>query len=175
MDMRAISKFMSYVLRHNPGDAGLEMDQQGWVDAHDLVVAIRERFGDFSHDDLDTIVVSSDKQRFQLIDGRIRANQGHSVSVNLDLPVMTPPAVLYHGTKLDYLPSIMANGLNKASRHHVHLSATIDIAEIVAKRRKGASVILQINTAEMPGPFHLSENGVWLVDYVAPEYISQLS
>lgn len=175
MNARAISKFMSYVLRHKPEDAGLTMDENGWVDAHDLVVAIRERFGDFSHDDLEGIVVSSDKQRFQLSDGRIRANQGHSITVNLDHPVMVPPAVLYHGTKLEYLPSIMANGLNKASRHHVHLSATTDTAEIVAKRRKGASVILQINTAEMPGPFYLSDNGVWLVDYVAPEFITKLS
>lgn len=172
-----ISKFMSYVLRHHPEAAGLAMDEHGWVDAHDLILAIRERgHPDFTAENLEAIVVASDKQRFQLIDGRIRANQGHSVTVDLSLKSVTPPDVLYHGTKLAYMDSIRANGLQKGTRHHVHLSADKATAQIVARRRKGESVILRINASAMSGThkFFLSENGVWLVDHVPEVFIDIL-
>lgn len=174
---KEISKFMSYVLRHHPEKAGLTMDQHGWIDAQDLIMAIQERYGAFTADDLLGVVESSDKQRFQLIDGRIRANQGHSVTVDLQLKSSPPPATLYHGTKRQFLDSIQKQGLLPGTRHHVHLSADKATAQIVANRRKGESVILMINTAAMAGEhqFYISDNGVWLVDQVPPVFIDVLA
>lgn len=172
-----ISKFMSYVLRHHPEAAGLAMDEHGWVDAQDLILAIRDRGNpDFTADNLEAIVVASEKQRFQLINGRIRANQGHSVTVDLSLKSVTPPDVLYHGTKRQFMESIREQGLIKGTRHHVHLSADKPTAEIVARRRKGESVILRINAQAMSATheFFLSENGVWLVDHVPEVFIDIL-
>lgn len=174
MNIKQTSKFISYVLRHDPSAAGLTMDEQGWVEAQDLVLAIKERNPEFTHEDLVHIVVSSDKQRFQLIDGRIRANQGHTVTVDLDLKPSTPPAKLYHGTSLAILDTIQSEGLNKMLRHHVHLSPDIETAKIVGSRRKGEVVILEIDTTAVSQDFYVSDNGVWLTDHVDPAFISLL-
>lgn len=175
MNIKQISKFMSYVLRHDPASAGLEMDQQGWVNAHDLVLAIQKRNPEFTHDDLEGIVVGSEKQRFDLLDGMIRANQGHSVSVDLDLKPETPPAKLYHGTSLVILDIVLRDGLKKMLRHHVHLSPDIETARIVGARRPGTTVILEVDTTNMTQEFYVSKNGVWLTDAVAPEHLKILT
>ena len=166
------SKFMSWALRHKPKEAGITIDEQGWATIEDLRLAIENKSGYMCPRGLiEEIVSESDKQRFIISGDKIRANQGHSVGVDLGLQPTTPPAILYHGTKEEFLPSILEKGLHKRSRHHVHLSPDIETAKIVAGRRKGESVILEIHTEGMTQDFFVSDNGVWLTDHVSPEHL----
>ncbi|PZO80455.1 MAG: RNA--NAD 2'-phosphotransferase [Mesorhizobium amorphae] len=169
-----ISKFMSLVLRHEPKKAGLVLDANGWTDLGALVAAVGNRFG-ATEADVRRVVEENAKKRFTIDDGRIRAAQGHSVAVDLVLAQVMPPATLFHGTKVGNVPSILAEGLHRGKRHHVHLSPDRETASIVAKRRAGEDVILVIEAGRMAGDgvaFFRSENGVWLTDHVAPQYVS---
>jgi putative RNA 2'-phosphotransferase len=170
-----ISKFLSLVLRHEPGKIGITLDENGWTDCEQLIQAAGRRGKTFSYETLVEIVRDSDKQRFALSeDGkRIRANQGHSVKVDLALEPQAPPEFLYHGTVPKFIESIRRTGLHKGERHHVHLSPNLLTATKVGERR-GEAVILTIRAAEMSAaghPFYVSENGVWLTDAVPPEFI----
>jgi len=170
-----ISKFLALVLRHDPGRVGITLDDAGWTDVAGLLTAAAAHGVVITRDELAQIVASSDKQRFALSpDGaRIRANQGHSVAVDLALAPATPPARLYHGTVGPFVASIRAQGLIKGARHHVHLSAELDTAKQVGGRR-GRPVILAVRAAEMVDAGHTffrSDNGVWLVDYVFARFI----
>src|SRR5439155_7758274 len=129
-DLVRLSKRLSYVLRHNPGRVGLTLDPQGWVPVADVLAALR-----LTRDQLDTVVATNDKRRFAVEGDLIRANQGHSVRVDLALTPESPPAVLYHGTPAMNLASIHASGLLKQNRHHVHLSADVETARRVGRRR----------------------------------------
>jgi putative RNA 2'-phosphotransferase len=169
------SRFLSLGLRHDPAKIGLTFDAQGWVAVDTLLTALP-----FPLDaaGLDRPVRDSDKQRFALSpDGHmIRANQGHSVLVDLALAPATPTDLLYHGTVGKFLPSILVQGLIKGERHHVHLSATVETAENVGARR-GAPVILMIAAADMVKAGHAffrSENGVWLTDIVPPQFLTRM-
>ena len=169
------SKFLSLVLRHQPELIGIVLDDAGWTDVDTLLAKARSKGTSITRDELAEIVKSSDKQRFALSpDGtRIRANQGHSVEVELDLPPTPPPAVLLHGTVDKFLESIRKTGLVKGSRHHVHLSADLETASKVGERR-GKPVLLEIRADAMADAGHVfyrSANGVWLVDHVPPEFI----
>ena len=173
MNVVRVSKFMSLVLRHDPKQAGLTLDANGWADLVTLCAATEKRFG-ASEDDIRRVVAGSDKQRFIIDGGRIRANQGHSVSVELDLKPVTPPAFLYHGTLKAFSTSIEAGGLNKGKRHHVHLSADTETAERVAVRRRKPWLIYTIAAGRMAEDGHrffCSENGVWLTDHVPAKYL----
>ncbi len=169
------SKFLSLVLRHQPELIGIVLDDAGWTDVEALLAKASAKGTSITRDELAEIVRSSDKQRFALSpDGsRIRANQGHSVEVELDLPPTPPPAVLVHGTVDKFLDSIRTTGLVKGSRHHVHLSADLETASKVGERR-GKAVLLEIRADAMADAGHVfyrSANGVWLVDHVPPEFI----
>lgn len=169
------SKFLSLVLRHQPELIGIVLDDAGWTDVDTLLAKAGAKGTSITRDELVEIVKSSDKQRFALSpDGtRIRANQGHSVEVELDLPPTPPPAVLLHGTVDRFLDSIRKTGLIKGSRHHVHLSADHTTASKVGERR-GKPVLLEIRADAMADAGHVfyrSANGVWLVDHVPPEFI----
>ena len=129
-----ISKFMSLVLRHAPQDAGLSLDENGWADFDALCAVIQAKFGASAADVL-RIVEENPKKRFAVDGNRIRAVQGHSIDVDLGLPPSIPPGILYHGTKEEFLPSILEKGLTRQSRQHVHLSKDIETALIVAQRR----------------------------------------
>ncbi|MCW1887098.1 RNA 2'-phosphotransferase [Luteolibacter flavescens] len=175
MDQKRISKFLSLVLRHEPGKIGITLDAQGWTDIHELILAAGRHGIHFDRKTLAEIVGTNDKQRFALSeDGtRIRANQGHSVTVDLALVPEQPPEILYHGTVGKFLKSIRTTGLHKGERHHVHLSRDLTTATKVGQRR-GAPVILSIRSAAMAEAGHLfflSDNGVWLTDTVPPEFI----
>ncbi|MDB6076324.1 MAG: phosphotransferase KptA/Tpt1 [Akkermansiaceae bacterium] len=175
MELKRISKFLSLVLRHDPGKIGITLDPHGWVDGETLLKAMSGKFPKISQQTLLEVVRTCDKQRFALSeDGtRIRANQGHSVEVDLDLVPVTPPAYLYHGTVAKFLADIGKDGLQKGKRHHVHLSTDLTTATKVGERR-GAPVILRIRSGEMAEAglrFFRSENGVWLCDAVPPSYI----
>ena len=173
-----ISKYLSLVLRHDPAAAGVMPDGEGWVSVEDLLRGATRHGFSFTREELEEVVRKSDKQRFALSPDaqRIRANQGHSIPVEMGYTAETPPEVLYHGTVERFLSSIIANGLDKRSRQYVHLSPDIDTATRVGSRR-GEAVILKIAAASMHSAgftFFCSANGVWLTERVPPQYISRI-
>ncbi|WKB55012.1 RNA 2'-phosphotransferase [Eleftheria terrae] len=176
--LKRTSKFLSLVLRHQPQQLGLDMDDAGWV-AVDRLVANAQRAGHpLTLELLRQIVAQSDKQRFAFSeDGlRIRANQGHSVPVDLQLAPVLPPDWLYHGTAAGRVAAILQEGLQKQRRHHVHLSEDREVALAVG-RRYGPPVLLLVDSRRMAADGHTffrSDNGVWLVEAVPPAYLRQL-
>jgi putative RNA 2'-phosphotransferase len=175
---KSVSKFLSLVLRHKPETIGIELDPNGWVEIDELIDALAKH-GKYpmDHNMLEEIVATNDKKRFAFnsTGTHIRANQGHSINVDLALKPQIPPVRLYHGTSELNLPNIMKEGLKKMNRDHVHLSEDFYTAEKVGMRQKGVTVILDIDSKSMflaGGVFYKSENGVWLTDYVDPKYIS---
>jgi len=173
---KTIGKFIALILRHQPGELGLSMDGEGWVELEPFCEGMARKFG-IARVELLELIERDAKSRYRIEGGRIRASQGHSLSVDLGLAPQEPPAELYHGTKLSALASILANGLDKRGRTHVHLSLDVETARQVAARRKGESVILAVAASAMHDgghAFHLSENGVWLTGHVPPQFISQL-
>lgn len=172
-----ISKFLSLVLRHNPEIIGLRLDTEGWVDINALILGARKKGTHLSHDLIQVVVKNSDKQRFAISqDGlRIRANQGHSISVNLALPESIPPEILFHGTTKGSLSGIRQEGIKPGKRIHVHLSPDEATAKKVGSRH-GLPVVLQVQTGQMHRDgfhFFMSENGVWLTGSVPIKYIAK--
>jgi len=172
----SISKYLSYVLRHKPESIGLTLDANGWADINELIHCAGQSRHRLTRDLLQYVVENNDKKRFAVSeDGlRIRAVQGHSKNVNLGLTPIKPPDLLYHGTTQKHLKSIKQHGLLKGNRQYVHLSPDVKTATNVG-RRHGKPVVLVINGKKMLEqniPFILSENGIWLTDYVSPEYIT---
>src|SRR4051794_1441040 len=171
-----ISKYLSKHLRHQPERLGVVLEPGGWVAVDELLKACAAHAFPVSREELEQVVAASDKQRFAFSEdgARIRANQGHSVEVDLGLPPVEPPAVLYHGTGAASVDSILASGLQRRGRHHVHLSPDVETAVRVG-RRHGKPVVFAVDAARMAAdgvPFYVSENGVWLVDAVPPRYLS---
>ena len=170
-----ISKFLSLVLRHRPEKIGIKLDRQGWVSVSRLLGACDANGMPLTLEELRRVVSSNDKKRFSFsADGLyIRANQGHSVEVELGYEPVAPPPVLYHGTAERSLPSIKQQGLIKGRRHHVHLSQDMDTARAVGGRY-GKPVVLKIESARMHEDgylFYQAANGVWLTEHVPVEYI----
>ena len=171
-----VSKFLSLVLRHEPQRIGITLDESGWTSVDALLEGLNRHGLAITFPDLQHVVTTNPKRRFAFSeDGKmLRANQGHSIEVDLGFTPQQPPHVLYHGTAEKNIASILESGLQKRQRHHVHLSAEEETAMAVG-RRYGKPVVLEINTAEMYKAGHvffLSENGVWLVDEVPPVYIN---
>lgn len=171
-----ISRFLSLVLRHEPQKIGIQLDASGWVSTDELIAGCHRHGMPVTYDLLREIVATNDKKRFALSeDGlRIRANQGHSVEVELGLSPVVPPETLYHGTVERFLESIRQDGLRKGERHHVHLSAEEKTAQKVGERR-GQPLILRIAAGQMHAEgytFYLTANGVWLTDHVPSQYIT---
>ncbi|HVV05843.1 MAG TPA: RNA 2'-phosphotransferase [Puia sp.] len=170
-----ISRFLSLVLRHKPAEIGLQLDAQGWADVAELIEKAAAVGKIFTPQDLEGIVATNDKQRFAYNDDktRIRASQGHSIEVELQLEMAAPPEQLYHGTVEKFLQAIQSQGLRKMNRHHVHMSKDRATAEKVGERR-GEAVILTISSGDMTRDgfvFYCSENGVWLTDHVPAKYV----
>lgn len=173
-----LSKFLSLHLRHTPAAIGLVLQEGGWVDVAELLAACAKHGTPITPTELKALVAGNDKQRFTFdAEGtRIRAQQGHSVAVDLQLVPAAPPAMLYHGTVPAELPAIRREGLQKMSRHHVHLSPDEETARRVGTRR-GKPVLLLVNSAALHaagGVFYQSGNGVWLVEQVPPQYLREL-
>jgi putative RNA 2'-phosphotransferase len=171
-----VSKLLSLALRHDPSALGLELDPSGWVDVAQVLRGLAACGKAVAPEELMEIVRTSDKRRFALSsDGtRIRANQGHSLPVDLGLVPLVPPAVLYHGTVARFLGAIRMEGLVRGSRQQVHLSADRATAALVASRRRGPHVILEVGAGEMHSAGHVffrSENGVWLTEHVPPNFL----
>ena len=170
-----ISKFLSLVLRHQPETIGLALDAAGWISVEELLTACRKHGTVITPEQLQHVVASNDKQRFSFSeDGLlIRANQGHSVEVELGYEAAMPPAKLFHGTAERFLASIKEHGLLKGQRHHVHLSADIETATKVGQRH-GKPVVLRVDAGKMQQDgfiFYLSTNGVWLTEHVPVPYL----
>ncbi|MBD2500363.1 RNA 2'-phosphotransferase [Anabaena azotica] len=168
-----ISKFLSKHLRHTPERLGLVLAPGGWVAVDELLGACKSHRFPISHAELKQVVANNDKQRFSFDETgtKIRANQGHSVEVDLQLQPQIPPAILYHGTGEKSVPAILQSGLLKMSRHHVHLSPDVETARKVGMRH-GKPVILVVDALVMYQAgftFYCSDNGVYLVDHVPPE------
>lgn len=170
-----ISKYLSYHLRHRPDLLGLELAPGGWVEVDRLLEAAQKNHFLISATELKQVVEQNDKQRFSFDDtgNLIRANQGHSISIDLQLEPIVPPNVLYHGTHKGAVAVIQKQGLKKMSRHHVHLSAQIQTAIAVGERR-GDAVVFQIDALAMNQAqyqFYRSDNGVWLTEFVPVKYL----
>ncbi len=170
-----ISKFLSKYLRHAPHEIGLHLETGGWVPVDDLLSASTSNGFKFTRAELDEVVANNNKQRFAFDETgtRIRANQGHSVEVDLELPPATPPDVLYHGTGEKSVASILENGIARMKRQHVHLSRDIETATAVGARH-GRPVVLVVAAAAMAAAghiFYLSENKVWLTDEVPARFL----
>jgi putative RNA 2'-phosphotransferase len=176
-DQVRLSRRMSLVLRHRPETAGLTLDANGWVPVGELLTALG-----ITRAELDLVVAHNDKSRFAVQTGpdgveRIRASQGHSrrVAVDLDLPAATPPAELFHGTPRANLEAILRDGLRPRSRHHVHLSMDLPTAVTVGRRRSPDVVVFSVATGAMVAEghvFHRSDNGVWLTAVVPSQHLS---
>jgi putative RNA 2'-phosphotransferase len=180
MDKRLIrvSKYLAKYLRHAPHELGLSLQPGGWVPVDDLLVAAEKHGFPISYDELVECVETSDKRRYSFDEtgDLIRANQGHSVAVDLELEDREPPEMLYHGTVERFLPSIRSGGLNKRKRRHVHLSKDVETARKVGARR-GKPVVLTVDAGRMHRDGHkffLSANGVWLTETVPADYLSRM-
>ncbi len=175
MENKRLSVFISLVLRHKPEAAYIELDPHGWADVEQLIRGVNQTGRKMDRQDLEEIVATSNKQRysFNADKTKIRANQGHSIAVDVELKEQTPPEVLYHGTARHLLEAILREGLRPMTRLYVHLSADAQTAVNVGSRH-GEPVVLTIDTRKMSEdgiPFFLSENGVWLTKAVPAAYI----
>jgi putative RNA 2'-phosphotransferase len=173
-----ISKYLSKHLRHQPERIGIKLAPGGWVSIDELLAACKNHSFPINRAELNEVVASNDKKRFSFdsTGTLIRANQGHSVEIDLQLEPTIPPDMLYHGTGHGAVEAILREGLCKMSRHHVHLSKDIATAKTVGARH-GRPVVFAVDAAAMHEAgytFYCSENGVWLVDSVPPEYLNQI-
>jgi putative RNA 2'-phosphotransferase len=170
------SKYLSKHLRHQPERLGLTLQSGGWVGVDELLQACAAHGFALSLDDLHEVVERNDKRRLSF-DGagvRIRANQGHSVDVDLELAAAAPPKLLFHGTGAGNVDAIMRDGLQRRGRHHVHLSPDRETARRVGARH-GRPVVFDVDAARMHADGHtffVSDNGVWLIDEVPPAYLT---
>ncbi|MEU8382392.1 RNA 2'-phosphotransferase [Streptosporangium sp. NPDC048865] len=169
-----VSKYLSKHLRHQPERIGLVLDPHGWADVDTLLAAAARNGFAITRDELAQVVAGNDKRRFTVEDDRIRANQGHTIGVDLDLSPAEPPEVLFHGTVEAYVGAIRVEGLRPMARHAVHLSSDRETAVRVGARR-GRPVVLVVRSGEMHRAgheFRISANGVWLAAHVPPAHIS---
>ena len=171
MDLTRVSRYLSLILRHKPEVAGIELDKHGWAKVSELLPAMK-----IDMETLEEIVRTDEKGRYSFNDdhSKIRANQGHSIDVDVELKETKPPIRLFHGTAWKYINSIMKTGLNRQTRKYVHLSKDIDTAVKVGARH-GTPVVLIIDTEQMYKDgykFYLSANGVWLTHNVPVKYIT---
>lgn len=172
---KRISKFLSLVLRHSPETIGITLDDAGYVQVKELIEKTNSSGRALTLELLERIVVENDKKRFAFSDDKkkIRANQGHSINVDLKLDKVIPPDVLYHGTPSTSKKIILQQGIKKMKRHHVHLSKDIKTANIVGSRR-GNHIVFTIDAKKMHSDgyeFFVSDNDVYLTDFVESIYI----
>ena len=176
MREKNISKYISLILRHKPEVIGITLDEHGWAEVNELIEGIRKST-DFDMTILEKIVAEDDKQRYSFNEDKtlIRANQGHSIPVDVELEKKTPPATLWHGTGEKFTVSIDSMGLIPKSRLYIHLSSDQQTAKKVGARH-GKPVIYQVDTEAMNRDgyeFFLSVNGVWLTKVVPVQYLTK--
>lgn len=173
-DLNSVSKFISLILRHKPETIGITLDEHGWANVAELIAGI-QKTRMFDMEMLEEIVRTDNKMRYSFNEDKtlIRANQGHSIPVDVELPTAVPPEFLYHGTGQKYVESIEKIGLIPRSRLYVHLSGDIDTAIKVGSRH-GKTVVYKVESGRMQEDgfvFYRSVNGVWLVKEVPAAYL----
>ncbi len=178
MSEHEISKFIALILRHKPEVIGITLDEHGWADAEQLIAGISKTYP-LTREMLEEIVRNDNKQRYSFNEDHtlIRASQGHSIPVDVELQKAEPPAVLYHGTAEKYVPSILKEGLLPKSRLYVHLSKDVQTAVNVGKRH-GKPIVFRVDSGKMSADgyaFFLSANGVWLTKRVPVMYLTSES
>jgi len=172
-----LSRFLSLILRHNPGKINLTLDAQGWADVDELLTRMNAKGKRINFTTLEEVVATNNKKRFAFNADRtrIRANQGHSIAIDPGLTAVEPPNLLYHGTATRFVESILETGLEKRNRLHVHLSKNLATALSVGSRH-GKPYIFEVRAGEMAREgyaFFESENGVWLTDHVPFRYLER--
>lgn len=177
MNYVSLSKTISYILRHAPWEYELELDEEGWVSIEQLLYALREnkKWKLVKESDIEEIIKTADKKRFEIVGGRIRALYGHSICNKIVKEVGEPPEILYHGTARRFIESIEKNGLIPKGRQYVHLSVDIETAIQVGKRHDDTPVILEISAKrawDNGVKFYVGNEKVWLADNVEWKYIS---
>lgn len=177
MNLVKLGRYISLILRHHPEVIGIELDEHGWADVEQLIEGVAKNNQGFSMETLEEIVATNNKNRysFNVDKTKIRANQGHSISVDVELEEKEPPEFLWHGTGEKYVASIDEHGLISKNRLYVHLSNDIETAQNVGKRH-GKVVIYKVRTGQMYQDgyrFYLSVNGVWLTKHVPVQYLEK--
>jgi len=177
--LNQVGRFIIKALRHKPEELGITLDEQGWVEIDVLLDALRNKGHEITREELKYLVTTSDKQRFAVdeLGEKIRANQGHSIDVDLGYESQAPPEYLYHGTNEESIEDILETGVQKMKRHAVHLSDDLDTA-IKVGRRRGKLLILRVQSGKMYEDgytFYLSDNNVWLTDNIPIQYIGVYS
>jgi putative RNA 2'-phosphotransferase len=172
-----LGRFISLILRHKPEAVGIKLDSNGWANVDELISGINKAGKKIDMEILERIVRENNKQRYSFNEThtKIRANQGHSINVDVELKEAIPPDKLYHGTATRFMESIKKNGITKQSRQYVHLSADKETATAVGKRH-GKPIVLIVDTVKMRADghkFYISENGVWLCGDISWKYISE--
>lgn len=178
MSLKNTSKYLSLILRHRPEIIGITLDEHGWAEVDELIYGV-SRTHPLTMETLEQIVREDEKQRYSFNEDKtlIRANQGHSIPVDVDLEEVEPPEVLYHGTGQKSTASIDKQGLLRMSRLYVHLSADYDTARKVGQRH-GKPVVYRVHSGEMHTDgfqFYRSVNGVWLTKAVPPRYLAKIT
>lgn len=170
-----LSKTLSYILRHNPSQYGLILDEQGNVEIIDLIKALEKKgFYNLSKSDLEYLAQTTDKKRFEINGDKIKALYGHSVKDNIIREATKPPEILYHGTISYVIPKIKEYGLKPMNRQYVHLSSDLKTAKIVGNRRKGDLIILKVKAKkayEQGQQFYYANDNTWLTDELSPNWI----
>ncbi len=179
MDERLVrlSKKMAVALRHHPEKFGLRVDEYGFVSLDKLFTAFKneQNWKDLQIDEFEQVIEQSDKERYQIVGNEIRALYGHSIPVKIKKDKVIPPNILYHGTSIDFLDSIMEKGLLRMGRQYVHLSKDIETAENVGKRKKGKTILLVIDAGNAYNngvTFYFGNDSIVLADFIPKDYIS---
>lgn len=175
MSLTETGRYISFILRHKPEEIGIVLDEHGWANVAELIEGVSKKYP-LDMETLEKIVAENNKQRYSFNDDHtlIRANQGHSIPVDVELKETVPPETLYHGTSTRFVPSIQKQGLLHQSRLYVHLSDNRETAVNVGKRH-GKPVVFLVDSGRMTRDgfhFYLSVNGVWLVDHVPAQYLT---
>ena len=178
MSKDKLSVFISLILRHKPSEIGIALDEHGWANVKELIVGINNSGRKIDMEVLEEIVRTDNKGRYSFNENKtlIRANQGHSIPVDIEFKEVVPPDILYHGTATKSLDSIKQQGIKSMSRLYVHLSEDLETAIKVGDRH-GKCVVLVVDTKKMSNngiKFYLSENGVWLTKYIDWQYVKEI-
>ncbi len=169
-----VSRFLSFLLRHRPRDYPLSFDRQGFVPWDDLIAMVQERFPEITAEEVRAMIEGSDKQRFELREGKVRATYGHSFPVDLELATVEPPSPLYHGTARDLAQTILREGLKPRGRQYVHLSASLEEALAVGKRRDPSPTVLVVDSraAHASGILFYSSGPLFLATEIPAKFLS---
>ncbi|MFK7904738.1 MAG: RNA 2'-phosphotransferase [Chitinophagales bacterium] len=171
-----LSKTLSKILRHRPEQFGIQLDPEGWTSLEELIGRLQrqQKWKDLTEQDILDMMAASEKQRYEVKDGKIRAFYGHSIDKKITKTTSVPPEILYHGTPRATVPLIEESGLLSMNRQYVHLSADIQTAMVVGKRRDIQPTILKVKALEAHQngiDFYLENNGIWLSEPIPPRFI----